>query len=44
MAEPGAASGETVSVHLKHIFAKLDVSERTTAVSVALRRGIVHLD
>jgi DNA-binding NarL/FixJ family response regulator len=37
-------SGETVSVHLKHIFAKLDVSERTTAVSVALRRGIVHLD
>ncbi len=37
-------SGETVSVHLKHIFAKLDVSERTTAVSVALRRGIVHLE
>jgi len=36
-------SEDTVRVHVKHIFAKLDVSERTEAVSVALRRGIVHL-
>jgi DNA-binding NarL/FixJ family response regulator len=34
----------TVNVHLKNIFAKLEVSERTSAVNVALRRGIVHLD
>jgi len=36
-------SEETVQVHLKNIFAKLKVSERTAAVNVALRRGIVHL-
>ena len=35
---------ETVPVHLKHIFAKLDVTDRTAAVGVALRRGIVHID
>jgi DNA-binding NarL/FixJ family response regulator len=36
-------SEETVHVHLKNIFAKLDVHERTAAVYVALRRGIIHL-
>ncbi len=36
-------SEETVQVHLKNIFAKLKVSERTAAVNVALRRGIVHI-
>jgi DNA-binding NarL/FixJ family response regulator len=35
-------SEETVQVHLKNIFAKLKVGERTAAVNVALRRGIVH--
>ena len=35
-------SEETVQVHLKNIFAKLKVSERTAAVNIALRRGIVH--
>jgi DNA-binding NarL/FixJ family response regulator len=35
-------SEETVQVHLKHIFAKLDVHDRTAAVYVALRRGIIH--
>ena len=34
---------ETVEVHLKHIFTKLDVHDRTSAVYVALRRGIVHI-
>ena len=37
-------SEETVPVHLKHIFAKLKVNERTAAVNVALRRGIVHIE
>lgn len=36
-------SEETVQVHLKNIFAKLRVSERTAALNVALRRGIVHI-
>ncbi len=33
----------TVQVHIKNIFAKLNVSDRTAAVQVALRRGIVHI-
>lgn len=33
----------TVQVHVKSIFAKLQVNDRTRAVQVALRRGIVHL-
>jgi DNA-binding NarL/FixJ family response regulator len=37
-------SEETVPVHLKNIFTKLNVSERTSAVNVALRRGIVHIE
>lgn len=34
---------ETVKVHLKHVMAKLDASDRTEAVTVALQRGIIHL-
>ena len=30
-------------VHLKNIFTKLDVHDRTAAVYVALRRGIIHV-
>jgi hypothetical protein len=30
--------------HLKSIFVKLGVSERTSAGNVALRRGIVHIE
>ena len=37
-------SEETVEVHLKNIFTKLGVHDRTAAVRVALRRGIIHLD
>ena len=33
----------TVQVHIKNIFAKLQVNDRTAAVQVALRRGIIHI-
>jgi DNA-binding NarL/FixJ family response regulator len=33
----------TVQVHVKSIFAKLGVNDRTAAVKIALRRGIVHM-
>ena len=36
-------SEETVKAHLKSIFAKLDVTDRTHAVTVAARRGIIEL-
>jgi DNA-binding NarL/FixJ family response regulator len=39
-----AISEETVRVHLKNVFSKLGVSDRTAAVNVALRRGIIHVD
>jgi len=35
---------ETVKVHLKHVMAKLDVTGRTEAVTLAIQRGIIHLD
>jgi DNA-binding NarL/FixJ family response regulator len=34
---------DTVKVHIKKIFAKLHVDDRTAAVTAALRRGIIHL-
>ena len=34
---------DTVKAHLKNIFAKLDVADRTQAVTVAARRGIIDL-
>jgi DNA-binding NarL/FixJ family response regulator len=37
-------SQATVKSHLLHIFGKLGVSDRTAAVTVALRRGILRLD
>jgi DNA-binding NarL/FixJ family response regulator len=36
-------SEDTVEVHAKNIFTKLNVRDRTAAVTVALRRGIIHL-
>ena len=36
-------SEETVKAHIKHIMEKLDASDRTEAVTIAIRRGILHL-
>jgi two-component system NarL family response regulator len=36
-------SEETVQVHVKNILAKLGARDRTAAISVAARRGIIHL-
>src|ERR1700733_5221512 len=36
-------SEETVKVHLKHIMEKLGASDRTQAVAIAVRRGIMQL-
>jgi DNA-binding NarL/FixJ family response regulator len=35
---------ETIKIHLKNVFAKLNVGDRTEAVTVALTRGLIHLD
>jgi two-component system, NarL family, response regulator len=35
---------ETAQVHVKNILAKLDVQDRTAAMNVALRRGIIHIN
>ena len=35
---------ETVKIHLKSVFAKLQVTTRTEAVRVALTRGLVHIE
>lgn len=34
---------ETVKVHIKNIMGKLGASDRTQAVAIAIRRGIIHL-
>jgi DNA-binding NarL/FixJ family response regulator len=36
-------SEETVKVHIKHIMEKLGASDRTQAMTIALRRGIIRL-
>lgn len=36
-------SEETVKVHVKHILEKLGASDRTAAVAIAVRRGIIQL-
>ncbi len=38
----GTASG-TVKMHVQNILAKLDATDRTHAVTIALARGIIHL-
>jgi DNA-binding NarL/FixJ family response regulator len=36
-------SEETVKAHVRHILDKLDAKDRTQAVSIGIRRGIIHL-
>jgi DNA-binding NarL/FixJ family response regulator len=38
-----SVSQDTVKAHLRSIFSKLDVNDRTQAVTTALRRGIITL-
>ena len=38
-----STSRNTVKAHLRSIFAKLDINDRTEAVIAALRRGIIEL-
>jgi DNA-binding NarL/FixJ family response regulator len=39
----GTAAG-TVKMHLQNILSKLGASDRTHAVTLAMRRGIIHID
>ena len=44
--EVGATLGiteGTVQIHVKNIFGKLNVNDRTAAVQVAVRRGLVQM-
>lgn len=43
IAEKLFISEETVKVHVRHIMEKLCASDRTQAVAIALRRGIIQL-
>jgi two-component system, NarL family, response regulator len=36
-------SGDTASAHIKSIFAKFNVHDRTAALAEALRRGMIHI-
>ena len=36
-------SEETVKVHVKHVMEKLGANDRTEAVAMAIRRGIIQL-
>ena len=43
VAEILSISEETVKVHMKHVMDKLGARDRTEAVVVAVRRGIIQL-
>jgi DNA-binding NarL/FixJ family response regulator len=43
IAERLSISEETVKVHVKHILEKLGANDRTAAVAIAVRRGIIQL-
>jgi len=43
IAEKLFISEETVKVHIKHIMEKLGANDRTEAVAIGIRRGIIHL-
>jgi DNA-binding CsgD family transcriptional regulator len=36
-------SADTTGMHLKNLFTKLDVHDRTAAVAKAIRRGIIRI-
>jgi DNA-binding NarL/FixJ family response regulator len=44
IAEKLFISEETVKVHIKHIMEKLGARDRTEAIAIALRRGIIQLE
>jgi DNA-binding NarL/FixJ family response regulator len=44
IAEQLGISGNTVKTHVSNIMLKLGVSDRTEAATVAIERGLVHLD
>jgi DNA-binding NarL/FixJ family response regulator len=44
IAEQLFISEETVKGHVKHIMEKLGAKDRTEAVAIAVRRGIIHLE
>jgi DNA-binding CsgD family transcriptional regulator len=37
-------TSETVKIHLRNIYAKLGADDRTGAVTIALARGLIHID
>ena len=43
IAEKLFISEETVKVHIKHLMEKLGAADRTQAVAIGVRRGIIHL-
>jgi DNA-binding NarL/FixJ family response regulator len=43
IAESLGLGQDTVQTHLKRLFVKLGVNDRTAAVTVAIGRGIIHL-
>lgn len=43
VADTLSISEDTVKVHVKHLMEKLGANDRTEAVTIALRRGIIHL-
>jgi DNA-binding CsgD family transcriptional regulator len=36
-------SGDTVGMHVKNVYTKLNVHDRTAAVTTAIRRGIIRI-
>lgn len=43
IAEKLLITEETVKAHMKHIIGKLRANDRTQALAIALRRGVIHL-
>jgi DNA-binding NarL/FixJ family response regulator len=43
IAESLSLSEETVKAHMKNILAKLDANDRTHAVTIGLKRGIIEI-